>query len=73
MRTVCTYVIGAKGTSLVKRSIRASGKSRAENWESWVAFFLPVNGQRHLKTKTDTAGDGICRHLLFFVGIWNIS
>ena len=58
MRTVCTYVIGAKGTSLVKRLIRASGKSRAENWGLRSPFFCLSNGQRHLKTKTDTAGDG---------------
>ena len=42
----------------MKRSIRASGKSRAENWGLRSPFFCLSNGQRHLKTKTDTAGDG---------------
>ena len=50
----------------MKRSIRASGKSRAENWGLRSPFFCLSKGQRHLKTKTDTAGDGICRHLFFY-------
>jgi hypothetical protein len=50
----------------VKRSIRASGKSRAENWGLRSPFFCLSKGQRHLKTKTATAGDGICRHLFFY-------
>lgn len=29
-------------------------------------MFCLSKGQRHLKTKTDTAGDGICRHLFFY-------
>ncbi len=40
-----------KGTSLVKRSIRASGISRAENWEEESLFFCLSKRQRHLKTK----------------------
>ena len=29
-------------------------------------MFCLLKGQRHLKTKTATAGDGICRHLFFY-------
>ena len=35
----------------MKRSIRASGKSRAENWGLRSPFFCLSKGQRHLKTK----------------------
>ena len=50
----------------MKRSIRASVKSRAENWGLRSPFFCLSKGQRQLKTKTDTAGDGLCRHLFFY-------
>ncbi len=30
-----------------------------------VTFFLPVKKTETFKDKTDTAGDGICRHLFF--------
>ena len=45
---------------------KRQGKSRAENWGLRSPFFCLSNGQRHLKTKTATAGDGICRHLFFY-------
>ena len=41
-------------------------QNRAENWGVGSLFFCLLKGQRHLKTKTDTAGDGICRHLFFY-------
>ena len=41
-------------------------QNRAENWGVGSLFFCLLKGQRHLKTKTATAGDGICRHLFFY-------
>jgi len=41
-------------------------QNRAENWESRVTFFLPVKRTETFKDKTDTAGDGMCRHLFFY-------
>ena len=48
---VCVILSVQKGTSLVKRSIRASWQNRAENWGVGSLFFCLLKGQRHLKTK----------------------
>ena len=63
---VCVILSVQKGTSLVKRSIRASGKTERRTGKVGSLFFLPVKRAETFKDKTHTAGDGICRHLFFY-------
>ena len=48
---VCVILSVQKGTSLVKRSIRASGKTEQRTGGVGSLFFCLLKGQRHLKTK----------------------
>lgn len=48
---VCVILSVQKGTSLVKRSIRASGKTERRTGKVGSLFFCLLKGQRHLKTK----------------------
>ena len=48
---VCVILSVQKGTSLVKRSIRASGKTERRTGKVGSLVFCLLKGQRHLKTK----------------------
>ena len=67
---VCVILSVQKGTSLVKRSIRASGKTERRTGKVGSLFFCLLKGQRHLKTKHIQQVMEYAVTCFFYVFLW---